>query len=220
MTRGNQTHGHTKRIAPRQRGATPEYKTWCAMKARCHTPGSSGYAKYGAKGITVCDRWMNSFEAFFADMGTRPSPKHSIERDDVRAGYGPGNCRWATLIEQANNKTSNRFIELDGKSLTLAQWARQSGVNADVIALRIDKHGWEIRKAIFTAERSASSGLRGVYWQPKRRKWNVRFTSRGVLHDLGRFDTLLDAVSALKGNAGRTEEAGRMMKSILDGFDK
>lgn len=86
--------------------------------------------------------------------------------------------------------------------MTLAQWARESGVDADIIGLRIDKHGWDVGKAIFTPERSAASGLKGVYYQ-KRGKWNARFTRNNVLYDLGRYDTILDAAAALLGNTAR-----------------
>ncbi|MBB3258206.1 hypothetical protein F4827_003074 [Paraburkholderia bannensis] len=204
MKHFNETHGHTK-----DDGQTTEYSIWCAMKARCHRVGSSGYEKYGAKGISVCDRWRHSFEDFLVDMGPRPGPEYSIDRfPDCNGNYEPGNCRWATLLEQANNKTTNRLIELDGATKTLAQWARASGIDADVIALRIDKHGWEAREAIFTPVRRATSGLKGIYYQAARRKWNVRFTSNAVLYDLGRFETLLDAASALLGNTSRNAREG------------
>lgn len=199
MKHFNETHGHAKAGAQ-----APEYYIWCAMKARCHAPSSSGYAKYGAKGTTVCERWRFSFENFLADMGHRPSPAHSIDRIDTLGNYEPENCRWATLEEQANNKTSNRIIDCDGRRQTLAQWSRESGVDADVISLRITKHGWPIRDAIFTRERKASSGIQGVYYQAARRKWNVYFMRNGKRFNLGRFDCLLDAAAARLGNAARS----------------
>ena len=74
------------------------------MKRRCYTPTSGGYSIYGGRGIRVCDRWRNSFEAFYADMGPRPSAKHSLDRIDVDGNYEPGNCRWATHGEQSWNR--------------------------------------------------------------------------------------------------------------------
>ena len=84
--------------------ATKEYLTWVHMKHRCRTRKADTYYLYGARGIRVCDRWINSFDDFLADVGRAPSPQHSIDRIDTNGNYEPGNVRWATRSEQQRNK--------------------------------------------------------------------------------------------------------------------
>lgn len=84
---------------------TPEYATWIKMKERCYWKKSNRYYRYGARGIIVCDRWLNSFENFLKDMGRKPSKVYSIDRINNDGNYDPSNCRWATAVQQANNKS-------------------------------------------------------------------------------------------------------------------
>lgn len=83
---------------------TREYKIWSDMRQRCQNPNRNDYARYGGRGIVVCDRWNNSFMAFYEDMGIRPSNKHSIDRIDCDGDYEPSNCRWATTTQQSRNR--------------------------------------------------------------------------------------------------------------------
>jgi hypothetical protein len=92
-------HGDT-----RARRRAPEYRYWQDMKRRCLNPNAHNYGHYGARGISVCPEWVNDYEAFLAHVGRRPSPEHSLDRIDNDRGYEPGNVRWGTKAEQANNR--------------------------------------------------------------------------------------------------------------------
>jgi hypothetical protein len=124
----------------------PEYNTWKGIKARCTRVSGSSYNTYGAKGITICDEWLNDFDAFLAHVGPRPSPEHTLDRIDVTKGYEPGNVRWADWITQANNKTTTRYITWQGKSQSITQWSRELFGRDHLIATRLSR-GWTIERA-------------------------------------------------------------------------
>ena len=127
---------------------TKTYIVWSNMKARCFNKRSDRYASYGGRGITVCDRWRDSFETFLSDMGEAPDGL-TLDRIDVNGNYEPENCRWATREQQNNNKRSSVRIDIDGDSKTLAEWALISGVSRRTITSRL-RRGLEAKAAVFT----------------------------------------------------------------------
>lgn len=116
----NYTHGDYKSV---------EYKAWAKIKGRCHCETDAKYPIYGGRGIKVCDRWRRSYEAFLEDMGRRPKGKSSIDRLDVNGDYRPGNCRWSTCTEQANNTRRNVRLSFNNVEKTMAEWAKFLGIN-------------------------------------------------------------------------------------------
>ncbi len=132
--RRNATHGMSQ---------SPTFRTWKGMKQRCNYPQHVAYQRYGGRGIKVCDRWL-MFEAFVEDMGERPSGC-SIDRIDNDGNYEPGNCRWATITEQARNKYKNVMLDYGGHTRCVAEWAEETGIQAATIAARI-KRGWSAEK--------------------------------------------------------------------------
>lgn len=123
-------------------------RTYYAMLERCRNPRHPSYKNYGGRGIKVCERWQASFENFLADMGERPSLRHSIDRINNNGDYCPENCRWATLKEQARNKRDNVFITCGEVTLCLADWAIASGRSSTTISQRL-LAGYSPRWAIF-----------------------------------------------------------------------
>lgn len=134
---------------------TPEYRAWQTARHRCTCETSPAWADYGGRGIRMCDRWLNSPEAFLADVGPRPTPRHEIDREDNDGHYEPGNVRWVERPINSRNRRSNRFVEINGESLTIAGWAERSGVERSTIAYRL-RAGWEPAAAVGTAAREKS----------------------------------------------------------------
>ena len=126
---------------------TPIYRVWSSMIKRCINPQDPGYRNYGERGITVCESWRHSFEAFYADMGDQP-PGMSLDRVDNDGPYSPGNCRWATVKEQANNRRTNRLITYNGETKPLSWMAHKYGINECTLAQRIFKLNWPIERAL------------------------------------------------------------------------
>jgi len=121
---------------------TVEHRTWMSMRDRCRNPKAAHYDCYGGRGITVCERWINSFENFYEDMGPRPSSRHSIDRIDVNGHYEPGNCRWATIAEQRRNTRTNTIVQYLGRDMCIAEAAELSGISQYTLSMRI-RRGWD-----------------------------------------------------------------------------
>ncbi len=117
---------------------TSEYYSWAMMKQRCLNPRAKNFSHYGARGITVCERWLR-FENFLADMGPKPAPGYTIERNDNAGNYEPGNCRWATRAEQMRNTRRSVPIELNGVVMPLCTWARWFGRSPSGVRKRYAK---------------------------------------------------------------------------------
>lgn len=128
---------------------TPEYTVWAGMKDRCLRPNSQRWKHYGGRGITVCDRWKDSFENFLADMGPKPTPEHSIDRVDNNGNYEPSNCRWATHTEQSRNRRTNLLITYRGQTKSLGVWCALLGLERGTVKHRL-RTGWTLDEAFQT----------------------------------------------------------------------
>jgi hypothetical protein len=137
------THGHNGVHR------SSEYKAWCNMIQRCTAPTNNNYQNYGGRGIQVCPEWLNSFSAFIADIGLKPTPRHSLDRKDVSGNYEPGNCKWSTKREQMNNTRRNRFLTFMGQRRTVTEWCRELNLKHSAINCRLHD-GWEVERALTT----------------------------------------------------------------------
>lgn len=143
-----ETHG----LAHRGQKRTSEHYAWAGMIARCYTVSNPKYKDYGARGITVCERWrgVNGLVNFLADMGNKPTPKHTIDRIEVNGNYEPSNCRWATQKVQQRNRRDNHILEYKGESKCMAEWAEHLDISQDIIESRINRYKWPVEKALTT----------------------------------------------------------------------
>jgi hypothetical protein len=136
----------TRQQYPREEG------TYRNMMSRCYNPNATGYEYYGGRGITVCDRWKESFENFLEDMGPRPD-NMTLDRIEVNGNYEKSNCRWATNEEQGNNRTNNTVIEYLGEKKTIEQWSEILNIKANTITYRLLRE-WSVAECLEKIERS------------------------------------------------------------------
>jgi len=161
-------------IAALRHGAsnTAEYNVWKSMLRRCRSPKTVEYARYGGRGISVCERW-SMFENFIADMGLRPqsTSRYTIERRDNDLGYSPDNCYWATYKEQANNTSRNRRLTFQGETHTVTEWAHFRGLPFGCLHARL-RSGWSIERALTTPLLSSRTERREATVLTMQRKFN------------------------------------------------
>jgi len=134
----NSTHGMSK---------SREYNAWRSAKERCRRKDNSQFPNYGGRGIKMCDEWENSFESFLRDMGNCPKGM-SLDRIDVDGDYMPGNCRWATMKQQGNNKRNNVRIAIDGEEKTMSEWCEERDLCVGTVHSRIKDYGFSPEEAI------------------------------------------------------------------------
>ncbi len=118
---------------------TGEYHSYNGMIARCYNTNLKRYKDWGGRGISVCERWLESFENFYEDMGPKPSNGYTIERIDNNGNYTPENCIWATQKEQGRNQRTNVHITYNNITLTVSEWSEKLGIKAATIYARVRK---------------------------------------------------------------------------------
>lgn len=144
-------HGQRRRTNAGARVTSKLYTTWSGMIDRCCRSNSKAYHRYGGRGICVCQRWRESFENFRDDVGEPPSRHHSLDRIDNDGDYCPENCRWATQVEQCNNTSRCLAVDFGGRSWTIAELARHTGMEYNVLYRRIRRVGMRPKDAVSKA---------------------------------------------------------------------
>lgn len=145
-------HGHATLSGV---GISSTYKSWYGMVRRCTDETYNVYEQYGAKGVTVCDRWLN-FKNFLSDMGERPDG-HTIDRVDGTKGYSPDNCRWSTYKEQTANRHNTLYVTYNDERKPLALLCREANLAYGMVFARIFKSGWSVERALTTESQRPKS---------------------------------------------------------------
>lgn len=151
----SRTHGMSK---------SPEYSVWRGMLDRCTNPKNKKWHLYGGSKIKVCPTWMESFDAFFRDMGPRPSPRHTLDRLNGKRGYEPDNCAWRTYTEQNRNRRNTVMLDTPDGPRPLAEFTGDAVVSHSLVTIRMKRLGWSFERAKYTP--SQSPGPRG----PRRKR--------------------------------------------------
>lgn len=175
------------------------YNIYRSMKARCHDLNHKNYEDYGERGILVCDEWRDDISGFlkFYDWATINGYTEdlTIDRINVNGNYEPNNCRWATNLEQQNNKRNSFFITINNITKTASEWGRENGINGTLINLRY-RSGWkdeDLFKPV-APKLNKQSGIKGITWDTNTDKWILRITTNGKRKQIGRYETIEEAV--------------------------
>lgn len=139
---------------------TPTFTAWVNMIQRCTNSKHKSYARYGGRGITVCERWLRSFDAFLEDVGEKPAGLE-LDREKNHLGYEPGNCRWVTRVVNGNNRDVCHAITHDGRTHNIKQWAAELGISHQTIAYRL-KAKWSVEDALTTPVAHGNGWKRGT----------------------------------------------------------
>ena len=115
----------------------PTYTAWRSMKARCLNPKTASYPRYGGRGISICQIWLDDFVNFLNDMGVRPKGMQ-LDRIDNNGNYCKENCRWVTAKENSSNRSTNRFIKYNGEEKTVSEWAEIIGISRQGLRYRLE----------------------------------------------------------------------------------
>lgn len=157
---------------------TKLYRTWASMKDRCHNLNAYEFKRYGERGISVCDEWRNSFEAFYEwAVANGYEEGLSIDRIDVNGNYEPSNCRWVDMKAQGRNRRSNHSLTFNGETHCVSEWSEITGISVTTIFSRI-KSGWDVESTLTRPIPKTAKG-RG-----RSRKDNVMLTLDGITHCL------------------------------------
>lgn len=181
----------------------PERKIWRSMIWRCESPKYTQFRDYGGRGITVCERWRNSFEDFMADMGRMPGPEYSIERKDVNGNYEPSNCIWIPRFDQAANTRRTHHVSVDGKQTHLSDAVRLMapvlGLTPASLCSRVMR-GMSPERAFSLPRRlkgdRATSQFNGVSWCKRSQSWRARIFLSNTMREVGAFKDEYDAALA------------------------
>jgi hypothetical protein len=157
----------------------PLYGTWALMIVRCTVPGAYGFPNYGGRGIKVCDRWMQSFEAFVADLGERPAG-YTLDRIDPNGNYDPTNCKWSSKSEQSRNTRRARFTTIDGVRYHVSELSEKYGIPTRTLAYRISQ-GWNKDKLLNPARQYDTSSLPQAVLAHAKKKRAQKRCKRGHL---------------------------------------